>query len=277
MKHQHIRQRLAATWTYKMAVILLAMLVVVPLVLILANVATKGFPALRAAGFFTGLPRPVGEVGGGIIHAILGSLLVVGIAVMLAVPLSVMTGVYLAENPRGRFAEWLRISIDTLQGIPSIVIGLIVYAWVVRPLDFSALAGGVALALMMLPIVTRTTEETIRLIPGVLKEAAYALGGSYFSTMIRVIIPAARSGIVSGILLSTARVAGETAPLLFTAFGNDHINLNPVKPVEALPLLIFKYATSPYEGWQSLAWGGSLTLILMILGLSLVAKVILKR
>ena len=175
-------------------------------------------------------------------------------------------------------AELVRITVDVLQGVPSIVIGIVVYILVVVPFrTFSAISGSIALAIMMLPVVIKNTEETLKLIPYSLKEAAYALGVPYHKVILRVVLPAGLSGIVTGVLISIARITGETAPLLFTAFGNPFMSLNPVKPIEALPHIIFKYATSPYTDWQNIAWGASFLLVAFVLLLNLFAKVVVKK
>lgn len=199
------------------------------------------------------------------------------IALIFSVPVGIITGIFIAET-KNKFTDFLRDFVNVLQGLPSIVMGILAYLWVVKPLGhFSALSGGVALSLMMLPLVIKSTEETIKMVPFSLKEASYALGANYVSTIFRVILPASISGIMSGILIGVSRIAGETAPLLFTAFGNPFINMNPLKPVESLPLLIFKYAMSPYENWQRIAWGASLILILMVLFLNIFTNVIIEK
>jgi phosphate transport system permease protein len=189
-----------------------------------------------------------------------------------------MTGVFLSENRNRKIAHVIRSSVEILMGIPSIILGIIAYAWVVVPMGgFSALSGGVALAIMMLPVIIRSTEETLNLIPNDLKEASLAIGVPYYRTILKVIIPAGASGIITGALLGVARIAGETAPLLFTAFGSPWMNLNLFKPVNSMPLLIYYYATSPYEDWHSIAWGASFVLIVFILGLNLITKLVTRK
>lgn len=250
---------------------------VLPLVLILGYLLVKGVSALNWQ-FFCRVPQPLGEIGGGIANALLGSLILLAVAFLLAVPLGLLVGIYLAENKKSRLADCARLSVEILQSVPSIVIGLVVYTWLVLPLKtFSALAGGAALALMMLPVSVRSTEETLRLIPLELKEAALALGVPYYRTILRVIVPSGLSGIVTGVLLSLARVAGETAPLLFTAFGNPFLSLALFRPIESLPHLIFYYATSPYAEWHRLAWGASFVLVVGVLFLNLTAKFLTRR
>ncbi|MDR1453596.1 MAG: phosphate ABC transporter permease PstA [Candidatus Margulisbacteria bacterium] len=250
---------------------------VLPLILILGYLLVKGVTSLNWQ-FFCRVPQPLGETGGGILNALCGSLLLLAVAFLLAVPLGLFVGIYLAENKKNRLADCARLSVEILQGVPSIVIGLVLYTWLVLPLkSFSALAGGAALALMMLPVSVRSTEETLRLIPPELKEAALALGVPYYRTILRVVVPSGLSGIVTGVLLSLARVAGETAPLLFTAFGNPFLSLALFQPIESLPHLIFYYATSPYAEWHRLAWGASFVLVAGVLFLNLAAKFLTRR
>jgi phosphate transport system permease protein len=244
---------------------------------ILFFITSKGISVINWR-FLVELPRPVGETGGGISNAILGTLVLIGIGTVFSVPVGVLAGIFLSENRKGRLASLTRLCVETLQGVPSIVIGIIAYIWLVVSMgSFSALSGGVALGMMMLPVIITATEQTLKLIPGSLKEASLALGVSYPRTILKVILPAGVSGIVTGILLSIARVAGETAPLLFTAFGSPFMNLNVLKPINSLPLVIFNYATSPYPEWHALAWGASLILIILVLGLNLFTKVVTRR
>jgi phosphate transport system permease protein len=244
---------------------------------ILYFITRKGISVINWR-FLTELPKPVGEMGGGISNAIVGTLLLIGIASVLSVPVGILAGIFLSENRKGKLASLTRLCVETLQGIPSIVIGIIAYIWLVVSMgSFSALSGGVALGLMMLPVIITATEQTLKLIPGGLKEASLALGVSYPRTILKVILPAGVSGIMTGILLSIARVAGETAPLLFTAFGSPFMNLNVLKPINSLPLMIFNYATSPYPEWLTLAWGASFVLIILVLGLNLLTKILTKR
>lgn len=274
---QNIKTRQIKNLIFKTLVILFAGLSVLPLLLILGYLFKKGISVINWQFLFN-LPVPLGELGGGIANALVGSALLISLACLLAVPFGVIVGVYLAENKNTRLAYSVQLSVDVLQGIPSIVIGIVAYAWLVIPLkSFSGFSGSVALAIMMLPVVVRTTEETLKLIPYSLKEAALALGVPYSRTIIKVVIPAGISGIVTGILLGVARIAGETAPLLFTAFGNPFMSIDITKPLESLPHLIFKYAASPYEEWHALAWGISLILVLAVLGLNIIAKVVTSK
>ncbi|MFQ6105289.1 MAG: phosphate ABC transporter permease PstA [Candidatus Glassbacteria bacterium] len=262
---------------FKALVIILALVSTIPLLLILFYICRQGVASINWQ-FLVTLPKPVGEVGGGIANAMVGTLILVAISSLLSAPLGISVGIYLTEFGTGKVAEWVRMSMEVLQGIPSIVIGIIAYLWIVQPLGiFSAFSGGVALALMMLPFIVRTTEETLRLVPESVKEASLALGVPYYRTVLKVILPAGLSGIITGVLVSMTRVAGETAPLLFTAFGNPFMNYNIFKPIHSLPLLIFNYAISPYEEWHSLAWGASFVLVVFVLILNLTSKVLARR
>ena len=262
---------------FSTGVTLLSFGMLIPLLLILAYITRNGISAINW-GFLINLPRPVGEAGGGISNAQVGTLILVALAFALSVPMGIATGIFLSEYRKGRLAYAVRLCTEILQGIPSIVIGIIAYVWVVIPMGrFSALSGGVALGIMMLPVVIRSTEETLKLIPESLREASLALGVPYYKTILKVILPAALGGITTGILVSIARIAGETAPLLFTAFGNPFMETNILKPLNSLPLLIFNYATSPYQDWHTLAWGASFVLIVMVLVLNLIAKVVTAR
>jgi len=253
------------------------LLALVPLAMILFYVVSQGFSALNVA-FFTEMPKPVGEPGGGMGNAIVGTLILIAIAAIIAVPVGVMSGVHLAEFKGSRFSSSVRFAADVLNGVPSIVIGIFAYGLVVLPLRrFSALAGGVALAIIMIPVVARTTEELLRLVPGGLKEAALALGATRARAMFTVILPAALPGILTGILVALARVAGETAPLLFTAFNNRFFSTNITQPIGSLTVQVFTYAISPYDDWHRQAWAGALVLVAMILTLSIIARLVTRR
>ncbi len=272
-----LRARKIKNSLFKGLVIVLAMLSTVPLLLILFYIAKEGITAINPDFLFK-LPKPVGETGGGIANAIVGTFVLIIIASVIAIPLGISIGVYLAEFRKHKFTHYVRLGIDILQGTPSIVIGIIAYLWIVRQMGtFSALSGGIALAIMMLPILVTTTEETLKLLPDSLKESAFALGVPYYSTLLRIILPAALNGVVTGIVLSIARIAGETAPLLFTAFGSPFMNLDVTQPISSLPHVIFIYSTSPYNEFHSLAWGASLVLIILVLILNLSAKLLAKR
>jgi phosphate transport system permease protein len=250
---------------------------VLPLLAILIYIIKAGITKINWH-FLTNLPKPVGESGGGIANALVGSVIIIAVAAIIAIPIGILSGIYLSENKKSTLAYWARLSVDILQGVPSIVIGIVAYFWLVKPLGgFSALSGSVALAIMMLPIVVRSTEETLKLLPDSLKEAAYALGMPFHRVILKVIVPCGISGILSGVMLSIARIAGETAPLLFTAFGNPYLSTNVTKPMQSLPLLIFNYATSPYNDWHDLAWGASLILLVFVLVLNISTKLITNK
>jgi phosphate transport system permease protein len=272
-----VHRRIWVDKLFKTLIILLSFSSIVPMFLILFLITKNGISVVSWE-FLSQLPKPVGEAGGGILNAMIGTLWLIGLSFIFSVPLGIFAGVFLSEYRGGKVAYLTRLSVEILQGIPSIVIGIIAYVWVVMPMgSFSALSGGVALGIMMLPVIVMATEETLKLVPDSLREASLALGVSYPRTILKVILPAGLSGILSGILLGIARVAGETAPLLFTAFGNPFMNYNILKPINSLPLTIFNYATSPYPDWHTLAWGASFVLITFVLGLNLITKLVTKR
>jgi len=248
-------------------------LVVLPLLLIFGFLIWQGASAVNV-DFFTHLPRPVGEAGGGMANAIVGTLILLALAAVLGLPFGILGGLYLAES-RDRRLPWVaRFLADVLNGVPSIVIGIFAYTIIVLPMRrFSAIAGAFALAVIMLPIVVRTSEELVRLVPGSLREAALALGIQQWKVLLRVVLPTARAGIVTGIMVAIARVAGETAPLLFTAFGNRFWHHGLDEPIAALPLQIFAYAIAPYDDWHRQAWAGALVLIALVFVVSLAARV----
>ena len=244
--------------------VLTVILVLVPLFAIFAYLVYRGVGSINWA-FLTQTPKPVGESGGGMANAIVGSAFILALASILGLPIGVGAGIYLAEFGRNRFGDVIRFTADVLNGVPSIVIGIVAYSIVVlSQKHFSALAGGVALAIMMIPTITRTTEEMLLLVPQALREAAYGLGIPRWRTTISITLRTATSGVITGIMLAFARVAGETAPLLFTAFGNQFWNLHANQPTAALPLQIFNYAISPYDEWHRQAWAGALVLIILI-------------
>jgi phosphate transport system permease protein len=244
--------------------VLTVILVLVPLFAIFAYLVYRGVGSINWA-FLTQTPKPVGEAGGGMANAIVGSAFILALASILGVPVGVGAGIYLAEYGRNRFGDVIRFTADVLNGVPSIVIGIVAYSIVVLyQKHFSALAGGVALAIMMVPTITRTTEEMLLLVPQALREAAYGLGVPRWRTTLSITLRTATSGVITGIMLAFARVAGETAPLLFTAFGNQFWNLRANQPTAALPLQIFTYAISPYDEWHRQAWAGALVLIILI-------------
>ncbi|MGZ8377596.1 MAG: phosphate ABC transporter permease PstA [Gemmatirosa sp.] len=267
LRGRRVRSSAMVALTY-----LAALLAVLPLVLILGYLLAKGAAALSPA-FFTELPKPPGEAGGGMANAIVGTLVVVGIAAAIGLPVGIGAGMYLAERRDEKLATVVRFLSDVLNGLPSIVVGIFAWEFLVRPIGhFSALAGGVALAAIMIPIVTRTTEEMLRLVPNTLREAALALGYPQWRTSLVVVLRTALPGIVTGALVAVARVAGETAPLLFTAFGNQFWSLQLGQPIAALPLQVFTYAISPYDEWHAHAWAGALVLIGIVLVISVAAR-----
>ncbi len=272
-----VHRRIWADKLFKTLIIVLSLSSIVPMFMILFLITKNGISVVNWE-FLSQLPKPVGEIGGGISNAIFGTLWLIVLSFIVSVPVGIFAGIFLSEYRGGKVAYLTRLSIEILQGIPSIVIGIIAYVWVVMPMgSFSALSGGVALGIMMLPVIVMATEETLKLVPDSLREASLALGVSYPRTIMKVILPAGLSGILSGILLGIARVAGETAPLLFTAFGSPFMNQNILKPINSLPLTIFNYATSPYPEWHTLAWGASFVLIAFVLGLNLITKLVTKK
>jgi phosphate transport system permease protein len=250
---------------------------VVPLGSLLWLVVSRGAPGLTPS-FFTALPTPVGEPGGGIGNAILGTAMLVGLACLIGLPLGIGAGVFLAERGDGHFGRAVRFTAEVFSGVPSIVIGIVAYGIVVIPMHrFSALAGGLALALLMVPSLARTTEELVRLVPSSLREASLALGIAQWKTSLRIVLRTAASGIVTAALLAIARAAGETAPLLFTSLNNQYWNLRPDQPTASLTVQIFNYAISPYEDWHQKAWSAALVLLLLVGGLNLAARYALRR
>ena len=275
--NHRVKFRLGISKLFEIGTTIFAFLITVPLIAIIYYVLRTGLSTINW-GFFTNIPKPVGELGGGIANALVGTGFIVFIATIISVPIGLLCGIYLSENKKSKLAYWSRLAVDILQGVPSIVIGIVIYFWIVKPLGtFSALSGSAALAIMMLPVIIRSTEETLKLIPTPIKEAGYALGLPYHKVIMKIIVPCGFSGILSGILLSVARVAGETAPLLFTAFGNPYLSTNVLKPMQSLPLLIFNYATSPYDEWHALAWGASSILLLWVLILNITTKLITNK
>ncbi len=241
----------------------------VPLFLVLGYLLFKGASSLNL-DFFIRLPKPVGQSGGGMGNAIVGTMQIVGLAGLIGVPIGIGAGLYLAEHRGSAFANTVRFAADVMTGVPSIVVGIFAYAVVVRPMGgFSALAGAFALAVIMVPWVTRTTEEMILLVPHELREAALALGIPRWRTSVSVIVPTAMAGIATGVILATARVAGETAPLLFTAFGNRYWSTSLSQPVSTLTVQVYTYAISPFQDWQRQAWAGALVLTGLVLALEL--------
>jgi phosphate transport system permease protein len=249
----------------------------IPLFFILLNLVLKGAGSL-SWDFFSKTPAPAGESGGGVVHALLGTLLIVGTAGLIGLPIGVGAGIYCAEFPASRLTWITRFVADVLNGTPSIVVGVFAWAWIVaQQKHFSALAGSVALALLMIPMVLRTTEEMIKLVPNSLREAALALGYPRWRTSLSVVIRTTLPGIMTGALLAIARIAGETAPLLFTALGSQYLSFDIDQPMAALPLTVFTYATGPYEEWHRYAWAAALVLIIVVFVLSLGARLAIRR
>jgi phosphate transport system permease protein len=277
MNISSVKYRIGKSYGFQGLTIVLAFACVIPLLAILFFIIKAGITKINWH-FIVNIPKPVGETGGGIANALLGSVIIIAVASAIAVPIGILAGIYLSENRKSRLAYWCRLSVDILQGVPSIVVGIVAYFWLVKPLGgFSALSGSIALAIMMLPIIIRSTEETLKLLPDSLKEAAFALGMPFHRVIFKVIVPVGFSGILSGVMLSVARITGETAPLLFTAFGNPYLSANITKPMQSLPLLIFNYATSPYNDWHDLAWGASLILLMWVLFLNIFTKLITRK
>ena len=262
---------------FKGIIVFFAFLTTLPLIIILLYIIKQGVMNVNWH-FLTHVPAPVGETGGGIANALVGSFIMVLMAAIIAIPVGMAAGIYLSENPKTKLAYYSGLCVDILQGVPSIVVGIVVYFWIVKPLGtFSAISGSIALAIMMLPIVIRSTEQTLRLLPASLKEAALSLGVPYHRVILKVIVPCGFAGILSGIMLSIARIIGETAPLLFTAFGSPFLSTKITQPMESLPHLIYTYATSPYDDWHNLAWGASFILLMFVLILNIVTKVITRK
>jgi phosphate transport system permease protein len=253
-------------------VVIFSFLSISPMLFILFYIGKYGFSSINWQ-FLMELPKPVGEIGGGILNAIIGTFVLIILSSIFSIPAGITAGIYLAEKREGKLTRITKLCVEVLQGTPSIVIGIIAYTWIVLPFKgFSALSGGIALSMMMIPIIIKSTEETLKLIPYHLKEASLALGVPYYKTILKVILPAGISGILTGILLSIARITGETAPLLFTAFGNPFFNLNIFKPMESLPHIIFYYATSPYPQLHSHAWGAAFILVVLVIVFNLIVR-----
>ncbi len=272
-----IRQRIFKNNLSGVIIASVSFMVVIPLGFILFYLLVNGVSSI-SLDFITKLPKPVGETGGGIINAIAGSVIIVFIALVLSFPLAILGGIYVSEYPDSRLSYFIRLSNDILQGTPSIVIGI--FAWVIAVVPmghFSAFSGSIALGIMVIPLVLKATEETLKRIPLELREAAVAMGVPYHRVIFKVVIPTGLKGIVNGVLLGATRISGETAPLLFTAFGSPFMNLNTGKPMSSLPLVIYTYATSPYDEWHKLAWGASLLLILTVFGINMLARIFVSK
>jgi phosphate transport system permease protein len=273
----NLRRRKIYSRIFETLCALAVIVALIPLAMILFYVVKEGFGALNL-DFFTKMPKPVGESGGGMANAIAGTLILIGIAAAFAVPVGCLCGIHLSEYPGTKFSSVVRFAADVLNGVPSIVVGIFAYGILVLPVKrFSAIAGGVALGLLMIPIVVRTTEELLRLVPGGLREGALALGATRGRAVFSVIVPAALPGILTGILVALARVAGETAPLLFTAFNNRFWSTSLTQPIASLTVQVFTYAISPYDDWHRQAWAGAFLLVMLILTLSILARLAVRR
>jgi phosphate transport system permease protein len=253
------------------------LLALVPLAFVLFYVVSQGITALNLE-FFTHMPKPVGEPGGGMANSIVGTLILVGLGSLLAIPVGVLSGIYMSEYAGTRIASTIRFAADTLNGVPSIVIGVFVYGIAVLPFKhFSAMAGGIALGIMMIPIIARTTEELLLLVPETMREGALALGATRARAVFTVVLPAALPGIITGIVLALARISGETAPLLFTAFNNGFFSTSLGEPISSLTVQVYKYAGSAYEDWHRQAWAGALVLVTIVLACSILARMATRR
>ena len=267
------RFRKAKSTAVTVVLVICAGLVIAPLFLVIYFLLVQGWSSIDL-NFFTQLPKPTGEMGGGMANAIVGTIELLAMAAVVGVPLGIFGGIYLAEYGSDRANDWLRFAADVLNGVPSIVWGMVVYLMLVVPFKtFSAYAGGVALGLMMVPLVMRTTEEVLILVPQSYREAALALGVARWKVIMVIVVHTALKGIATGVIVALARIAGETAPLLFTALGNNFWNHNLKEPIAALPLQIFAYAISPYDDWHRQAWAGALVLMGLILALNISVRV----
>jgi phosphate transport system permease protein len=273
------QRRILMTRFARVAIYLTAVVALIPLFLILLQTTAKGLPAVTHPEFFINTERPVGIAGGGVAHAIVGTLIMVALASVMAIPLGIVAGIYLVEYGHGRWADYVRLASDVLVGMPSIALGLFAYAvFVVPSHQHSAYSASVALAVLMLPVVIRTTEAAVLLIPTTLREAGLALGLARWRVSLQLILPAAAPGVVTGCLLAVARASGETAPLLFTSFGNSFFNADPTTgPMSSLTLIVFKDALTPFQQLQDQAWGAALTLVVVVLILNLASRFVFRR
>lgn len=277
MQKDYIKKRNLRDKFYKFFVTIFSIFSIIPLFMIVYFVLIRGFKYINLK-FILQTPKPMGEIGGGIFNAIVGSLLIVGVSSLIAIPIGILVGVFLSEYKEKKIVEIVKILTDTLQGVPSIVIGIIAYLWIVKPLrHFSALSGSIALSFIMLPVVIKATEEILNLIPIEIKEAAYALGAPYHKVVLKIILPSGFTGILTGIVLGISRIIGETAPLLFTAFGNQFLNFNLLKPMSTIPHIIYIYATSPYKDWHNQAFAASTILIIIVLTMNLFGRLMEKK
>lgn len=262
---------------FKYSVIFFATISVLPLILIFFIIIKEGLSSINLE-FFTALPRPPGETGGGVFNAIIGTLLLLFTSSLISIPFGIFIGIFLYEYREKKIGEICNILTDVLQGIPSIVIGIVAYLWIVKPMGhFSLISGSIALSMIFLPVIIKSTKETLEMIPLSLVESSLSLGATYPRTILKVILPCSLNGILSGVLVGLGRISGETAPLLFTAFGNPFTNLNILKPVSSLQHLIFVYTMSPYDTWHRQAWGSALVLIALILIFNILSRLGLKK
>jgi len=275
MKYKYYRK--FKNFIFALLVVFSALSVIIPLFMILKFVFTQGMNSL-SLDFFTKLPKPVGETGGGMKHAILGTIYIVLLGAAMAIPIGVSCGIYLSEFRKSKLAKTLRLCVDLMAGIPSIVIGIFTYLMIVVPLkSFSALAGGIALGIIMLPIIIKTSEEILKLVPAHIREAGLALGLPRWKVILFIILKGEISNLLTGIILSISRASGETAPLLFTAFGNMYLSYELKEPMASLPVQIYTYAISPFKDWQQQAWAGAFVLVTIILTMNLFARFVLSR
>jgi phosphate transport system permease protein len=273
----HLLRRKIVSWLFVAFCAGSVLLALVPLVLIFFFVISQGLRSLNL-DFFLNTPKPVGEVGGGMSNSIVGTLILAGLGSIFAIPIGIMSGVYMSEYAGSRFASAVRFAADTLNGVPSIVIGVFVYGIAVLPFQqFSALAGGLALGIMMIPIIARTSEELLLLVPGTMREGALALGATRARAVFTVVLPAAAPGIITGVVLALARIAGETAPLLFTALNNRYFSTTLTQPMSSLTVQIYNYAVSPYADWHRQAWAAALVLVTIVFLCSVLARLATRR
>jgi phosphate transport system permease protein len=277
-RHRVATRRKIASGVVLTLLMLGTLLAVALLVTILGYVIVRGLPALNI-DFFTQRPLPVGEAGGGVAPALVGTLILAAISGAIAIPVGIAAAIFVVEYQSGRFAAPVRFAAELIAGLPSIVIGVFVWAFLVRGVvgHYAAIAGGVALAVIMIPIVARTVEEVLRLVPNSLREAALALGAPKWKVILAIVLPTARAGVITASVLALARSAGETAPLLLTALGNDFFSTDLLRPIGALPLQIYRYAISPYDDWHTKAWGASLVLVIVIGAIGLLLRVVARQ
>jgi phosphate transport system permease protein len=277
MNNTKISVRMFKDKLWKIVIIFISLLSTIPLLFIIFYLVKNGISSLSLQ-FLIYLPKPLGETGGGVSNAIVGTFLLILLSSLFSIPLGIFAGIYLSEYRDTRLAYTVRLCVDLLNGVPSIVIGIFAWLILVVPMKrFSALSGGFALGIIMLPLIVRSTEETLKLMPPELKEASLALGVSYSRTILKVVVRSGLSSIITGIIVSIARISGETAPILFTAFGNPFMNINILKPISSLPLIIYNYATSPYQEWHKLAWGASFVLMMFVLLLNFISKLVTRK